>query len=222
MVWHSSRSSSRLGNSRLLQGHFLSPGAQLIRALTLFTKYKSNMEQGSTCIVVKQQEAACVWLLAHQPHDLDCLVHSFSAFCVSAFNSWGLHSLWVPLCPDQTMNNSICFIFWGNILRNELKHSRRVHFEVGRFTASGFVIMGVMLPAHASNWPNVASQFQSPNGEIYKYHLYLLRLTAASFNCHPNMVSVPYLNGTPTIFTALCNCVHSIQLQLLQEICIMS
>lgn len=74
----SSQSGSRSGNRLLSQGRFLSPGAQLIRALTLFTKYKSDTEEGSTFLVVKQQEAACVWLHAHQPHELDCLVHTFS------------------------------------------------------------------------------------------------------------------------------------------------
>ena len=92
-----------------------------------------------------------------------------------------------------------------------------VHLEVGGFTTSGLIIMGIMLPTHASNWPNVASQWHSPNGDIYKYHLYLRRLTAASFNCRPNMVRVTHLNATAKSFTTLCNCVHSIQLQLLKN-----
>lgn len=44
----------RSGTCRNEQGHILSPGTQLIEALTLFTKYKSNTEWGSKFFVIKQ------------------------------------------------------------------------------------------------------------------------------------------------------------------------
>lgn len=40
--------------SATMRGHILSLGAQLKRALTLFTKYKSNTDWSSKFIVIKQ------------------------------------------------------------------------------------------------------------------------------------------------------------------------